>query len=65
MGIARNRLTILVARVIVNKSKNGILGGFAHVAASLANNLLKGLHHGILDSHIFCLRSRDEFWYMC
>lgn len=45
-------LTSLVASIVANERENGVLGRLAHVGASLANNFLKGLHHGVLHADI-------------
>lgn len=51
----------MVASVLINKPKDGVLGSLAHVAAGLANNLLKGPHHCILHAYIGGLRTSNKF----
>ena len=52
--------TLVIAVVLINKPKDRVLGSLAHVAAGLANNLLKGLHHCILHTYIGGLRTSNK-----
>lgn len=56
-----HNLTSLVARIIIDQSKDCFPRSFAHVTTSLANHPLKGLHHGVLDTKVGGLRSSNKF----
>jgi hypothetical protein len=54
------KLTILVAGVIIDESENGRPRCLAHATTSLANHLLKSLHHSILHAEIRSLRTGNK-----
>lgn len=56
-----SRLTSLVACTIVNQTEDGGSGCLTHVTTGLTNDLLKGLHHGILHAKVGGFGPGDEF----
>ena len=57
---AVNCITIAVARIVINETKDSLSRCLAHIGTSFADNLVKGFEHCIFDSDIRSFRTRDK-----